>query len=67
MRNTYFYERLNNKQTVETYIEKINTYELEFAKVLLGNIYLEANDHPRFPILLRAYQKRLQDEQHKKE
>ena len=62
----HLYDRLSNHEVLCNYIEKIQTMDIELAKILVGNITMLAQDHPKYPILVYAYQKRLQDEQHKK-
>ena len=65
MKGTHLYERLSNPQAVKTYINMIKTNDIEIVKVLVGNITMEANDHPRYPTIYAAYEDRLNVENNK--
>lgn len=65
MRGTHLYDRLSNPTVVKVYMNMINNNDLENVKYLIGNITLEANDHPRYNALLEAYNNRLQRESQK--
>lgn len=67
MKGKHLYERLSNPQAVKTYIGMINTNDIELVKVLVGNITMEADDHPRYPAIVAAYQDRLLREKINKE
>ena len=66
MKHTHLYKRLGNHEALCTYINKIMQSDIEIAKVLVGNITLEADDHPKYPLILLAYQNRLKHENSKK-
>lgn len=67
MKNTHLYKRLGNHTALCGYVNKIMHSDIQIAKFLVGNISVEADDHPKYPLILHAYQKRLQHEQNKKE
>lgn len=65
MKGTHIYDRMSNPTVVKTYINMINKNDLENVKFLVGNITLEANDHPRYPAIMEAYNNRLIRENNK--
>lgn len=65
MKGTHIYDRMSNPTVVKTYINMINENDLENVKFLVGNITLEANDHPRYPAIMEAYNNRLIRENNK--
>ena len=67
MKGTHLYERMSNPNVVKTYIHMINNNEIELVKALIGNLSMEADDHPRFPAIVEAYTNRLIREENNKE
>lgn len=63
MKGKHLYERLSNPQVVKTYIHMINNNDIELVKALVGNISMEADDHPRYPAIVEAYNNRLHREE----
>ena len=57
---THLYERLNNNNVAKVLLRMIENSELNVAKELFDNITEQAKNHPRYPNLLQAYQKRIQ-------
>lgn len=62
MKGSHLYERMNNPTAVKGYFTMIKTNDMEIVKALVGNLTLEANDHPRYPAILQAFQERMQSE-----
>lgn len=62
MKGSHIYERMNNPNVLKTYVGMINFLDLNTVKALVGNITLEANDHPRYSIIMEAYTARVQRE-----
>lgn len=66
MKGTHIYERMSNPNVVKTYMNMIKTNDIELVKVLVGNITMEAGDHPKYPVIYAAYEDRLNVESNKK-
>jgi len=54
---------MNDTQVVKVYLHMIKENPIENVKHLVGNITLEASDHPRYPAIMTAYEQRLMREQ----
>lgn len=63
MKDSHIYNRMNDKDVINYYLDVIATQPLDNVKFLVGNITLEADDHKYYPTIVRAYQKRLINEQ----
>lgn len=59
MKGSHIYERMNNSQVVKVYLHMIKNDDLNVVKALVGNITLEADDHPRYGAILSAFESRL--------
>lgn len=59
MKDTHIYQRMSNPQVMKTYLNMINTYELDTVKQLFENITKDAHDHPRYNVLKSAYEARI--------
>jgi len=65
MKGSHLYERLSNPQAVKVYLGMIKSNDIDTVKNLVGNITLEASDHPRYPTIKAAYDDRMQAENNK--
>jgi hypothetical protein len=63
MKDSHIYNRMNDTQVVKVYLHMIKENPIENVKHLVGNITLEASDHPRYPAIMTAYEARLMREQ----
>lgn len=63
MKDSHIYNRMNDTKVVKVYLNMIRENALQDVKHLVGNITLEASDHPRYPAIMTAYEQRLMREQ----
>ena len=63
MKNSHIYNRMNDINVITYYLDVIDTKPLQEVKFLVGNITLEASDHVLYPIIIKAFQQRLINEQ----
>lgn len=63
MKNSNIYKRMDDPNVITYYLDVIDTKPLQEVKFLVGNITLEANDHVLYPIIIKAFQQRLINEQ----
>lgn len=65
MKGSHLYDRMSNPTAVKGYLNMIKTNDMHIVKALVGNLTLEADDHPRYPTILQAFQERMQSENNK--
>lgn len=60
MKDSHIYQRMSNPSVIKTYVHMINTYEMDTVTELYNNITKQADNHPRYNVIVEAYNARLQ-------
>lgn len=61
MKDSHLYKRMNDYFAMKSLVGMIETSDLPTVVQLYNNITEQASDHPKYPAIAQAYNKRIRD------